>query len=141
MDENVSLSAAVAACAQRFELRDGRPILDAPGFAATWQQLSALPADHRESTATELIALARKFQRMVGPPAAEAIAQLFVLAAGLLEDEARAQRLFAQQGVDLRDSARFIGAAAQNTPAGSGRISEGKNLAALILKSHRGTKS
>ena len=140
MTDDVSLTTAVANCAKKFTLQEGRPLLSTEDFGASWKQLTGLPADQKENAATELLALATKFQRMAGPAAAEAIAQLFVLAAGLLEDSERARVLFEQQGVDLRESGKFIGAAEQNLPAGSGRISEGRNLAAWILKSHQDAK-
>jgi hypothetical protein len=137
MSADISLTSLVADCARKFVLQDGKPLMGEADFLASWRQLKSLAAEAKEVAAIELVALATKFQRTAGSAAAEAIAQLFALASGLLVSSDKARALFEKQGVDLRESAEFIGTAEKMIPAGSSRISEGKNLAAFLLRTNK----
>lgn len=141
MDQNGhQLSDPVVDISARFSLVGGKPQLSDDDLCISRDLLSAVARERRSSVASELVALAIKFQRMAGEAAAPAVAQLCVLTGGLLDDTTEAARLFEREGVDLRGAAKRIGMDTKARPVASGKLTEGKNLFALLKDSNNKRK-
>lgn len=80
---NVQLSARLKKLANEFAEREGQFCLSDDQFRSWLRVFDALPAPERSSCATELIALALRFEREGGARVSKAVAQLYFCAAGL----------------------------------------------------------
>lgn len=87
---DVPLSPRIKKLAKDFALRDGKYCLAEPKFKAWVAEFKKVPEADRAKNATELVALAIRFEREGGVPAARGAAQLYFFAAGLLSDAAKA---------------------------------------------------
>lgn len=80
----MQLSSDVRVLAEAAQLVSGKVRFPKPVFAHWQETHAATKGDDAATLGRELVALAIRFRREGGPAAAEAIAQLYVLAAGLL---------------------------------------------------------
>lgn len=140
MAGDVALSPAVQAVSKRFALVDGKPQMSTDDLKTSWSELCQLPPEARSTTVVELVALAMKFQRLAGSAGGVAIAQLFTLSAHMLEDLQQVTVMFQSAGVDLENSARFIGQEASKLPVAGGRATDKNSLFSLRLGLNKPSK-
>src|SRR5687767_14348042 len=87
-DTTVQLSAKVKKLSKDFALKDGLFAMSPEKMERWGGELEKTPDAERPKLATELIALALKFQREGGEQLATAAAQIYFLAAGLMRPQA-----------------------------------------------------
>lgn len=79
------LSPRVKKLAKDFALRDGHFCLTDEKLKSWVSDLSLIPETERKACATEILALAMRFEEEGGEPAGLGAAQLYYCAAGLIE--------------------------------------------------------
>lgn len=140
MANEVALSSVVKGIAQHFTLVDGKPQMSTEDLQASFAQVCQVKQDERPDAVVEMVALAVKFQRLAGEAGAVAIAQLLSLSAGLLEDMQKAEAMFKASGVDLQQSARFLGQEASKLPVTGGKATDRNSLFSLRLNQTKPSK-
>ena len=84
MSGDVRLAPEVATLAKAARLIDGKVLFPKAAFDAWREEHGSKAGETAERLETSLVALAIQFRREGGPGAVEAVAQLYVLTAGLI---------------------------------------------------------
>jgi hypothetical protein len=132
MANSKPLSDVVQNIGKQFVLVDGRPELTEESLRASWNELRAVAQEQREKTATDLVALALKFQRLGSAAAETAVIQLALLAGELLQDFAAITNMLESQGADLSGAMKFLGGQTKKRPVTQGKLSDARSILSLL---------
>lgn len=129
MPQTITVTPLVQEVMTEFQLVDGKPILSDEALMKWLQKLKHVPAHHRQRTATELVAVAIKFDRNVGKLASEAVLQLCLLSGVVLQDSEAADAMFLNSGMDMNRTRKLLGQETMRAPALGDQTNSKESLA------------
>lgn len=116
MSQSITVNPLVQEIMKEFQLVDGKPVLSDQTLMGWLEKLKHVAPHQQQRIATELVAVAIKFDRSIGKLASEAVLQLCLLSGVVLQDSGAADAMFLASGMDMNRTRKLLGQEALRAP-------------------------